>query len=180
VGDVSIHISNWPRTIPKFEAGSVNGLLAADIVAAVRRYKGENKIALGAQIGPIRLITKEPGRLETSLEDIKGTVKSTDVTLEKSEDLSQEISGLKPVFKELGPKYRDRMKAIISTFKHPLKGEQLAVKMEKDGQITFDPHDGKGEVTLTSNMAEVQKRWVFQGREVNYLTVGDVIVVLEG
>jgi hypothetical protein len=29
-------------------------------------------------------------------------------------------------------------------------------------------------------MAEVQKRWVFQGRKVRYLSVGDVIVVLEG
>jgi valyl-tRNA synthetase len=178
--EVSIHISEWPKPFKKFEAGAVNGKLAADIVASVRRYKSDNKIALGAPIGPIRLITKDHSRLERSLEDIKGTVKSSEVTLEKSEDLSQEISGLKPVFKELGPKYRDRMKAIISTFNHPLKGEQLATVMDKEGQITFDPADGQGEVTLTSNMAEVQKRWVFQGREVNYLTVGDVIVVLEG
>jgi valyl-tRNA synthetase len=180
VGDLSIHISSWPKQIPRFEVGSTNGQMAADIVAAVRRYKSDSKIALGAKIGPIRLITKEPAKLERSLEDIKGTVKSSDVTLERSEDLSQEISGLKPIFKELGPKYRDRMKAIIATFNHPLKGEQLAAIMDKEGQITFDPHDGQGEVTLTSNMAEVQKRWVFQGREVNYLTVGDVIVVLEG
>jgi valyl-tRNA synthetase len=179
VGDVSIHISGWPRSISKFEIGSVSGKMAADIVAAVRRYKSDNKIALGAPIGPIRLITKEPGKLEPSLEDIKGTVKSADVTLERSEDLSQEISGLKPIFKELGPKYRDRMKSIIQIFNHPLRGEQLAAIMDKEGQITFDPHDGQGEVTLTSSMAEVQKRWVFQGREVNYLTVEDVIVVLE-
>ncbi len=180
VGDTSIHISPWPKPTQKFEVGAKNGQLAADIVAAVRRYKGENKIALGAAIGPVRLITKDHSKLENSLEDIKGTVRSSEVTLERSEDLSQEISGLKPIFKELGPKYRDRMKPIISVFNHPLKGEKLATMMDQDGQITFDPEDGSGDVTLTSNMAQVQKRWVFQGREVNYLTVDDVIVVLEG
>jgi valyl-tRNA synthetase len=179
-GSRSVHISPWPKTVLKDETGAAKGWLAAEIVRAIRRYKSDNKIALGAPIGPVRLITKDHNALERSLEDIKGTIKAEDVTLERSEDLSQEISGLRPVFKELGPKYRDRMKAIITTFKHPLKGESLASIMDAQGQITFDPGDGGGEVTLTSSMADVEKRWVFQGREVNYLTLGDVIVVLEG
>jgi len=179
-GNRSIHISRWPKPVLKDESGAAKGLLAAEIVKSIRRYKSDNKIALGASMGPVRLITKDHGLLEGSLEDIKGTVKAEEVTLERSEDLSREISGIRPVFHELGPKYRERMKAIVSAFKHPLKGESLAAMMDAEGQISFDPGDGGGEVTLNSSMAEVEKRWVFQGREVNYLTVNDVIVVLEG
>ena len=40
-----------------------------DVVAAVRRYKGENKISLGAEIGPIRMIYDEPEKIEGSLFD---------------------------------------------------------------------------------------------------------------
>ncbi|MGA1820739.1 MAG: class I tRNA ligase family protein [Thermoplasmatota archaeon] len=177
---VSIHISEWPKFSFKGENGAKNGLLAVDIVAAVRRHKSDNQIPLGAAIGPIRLITKDHSRLQGSLQDIKGTTKAVEVTLERSEDLSQEVAGLKPVFKELGPKYRDRMGSIIATLKHPLKGEKLALLMDREGKVTFDPEDGQGEITLTSSMVEVEKRWVFQGREVNHLAVEDVIIVLEG
>jgi len=176
---VSIHISEWPKFSLKGENGAKNGLLAVDIVAAVRRYKSDNKVPLGAPVGAIRLITKDHSRLADSLQDIKGTTKASDVTLERSEDLSQEVSGLKPIFKELGPRYRDRMGSIIAALKHPLRGEKLAIMMDKEGKVTFDPEDGGGEITLTSAMVEVDRRWVFQGREVNHLTVEDVIIVLE-
>ncbi|MBN1389747.1 MAG: valine--tRNA ligase [Candidatus Thermoplasmatota archaeon] len=178
-GARSIHISEWPKPPTIGDAGAKIGLLAVDIVAAVRRFKSDNKIALGAPIGPVRLITKEHQRLAPSLEDIRGTIKASEVTLERSEDLTEEVTGLRPIFKELGPKYRDRMKAIVEVFNDPVKGVELAQALTIDGNISFDPGDGLGEITLGPNMAEVESKWVFQGRDVRYLPVGDVIVVLE-
>ncbi|MEA3559006.1 MAG: valine--tRNA ligase, partial [Candidatus Thermoplasmatota archaeon] len=178
-GDVSIHISPWPKSVLKDKKGRDRGLLAAEIIRSIRRWKSENKISLGAEIGPLRLITKDPEMLEGSLEDIKGTLKAQDVTLERSQDLARKVLGLKPVFREMGPRYRERMGSIISSLKDPATALDLALLMDRDGTIEFDPEDGKGLVTLTSNMVEVQKGWVFQGRSVDHLSIGDVVVLLE-
>jgi hypothetical protein len=51
--------------------------------------------------------------------------------------------------------------------------------MEREGRVTFDPKDGGDEVTITSEMAEVSRRWTFQGRRVNHISVDSVVVVLE-
>ncbi|MFW3146497.1 MAG: valine--tRNA ligase [Thermoplasmatota archaeon] len=178
-GDISIHISRWPKPVMKDEDGASRGSMAADIVRTIRRWKSDEKIALGAEIGPVRLITNRPYDLENSLDDIRGTVKSQEVTLERSQDLSQQIQGIKPIFKEMGPRFRDRMKAVIDVFQDEARGKELAREMEKEGTITFDPGDGKGMLTLGGSLVEVLKGWIFQGRSVNYLSTGDVIIILE-
>ncbi len=178
-GDLSIHISKWPVPVLDDDEGRKKGQLAVDIIAAVRRYKGEKKISLGAEIGPIRLITDQPADICDSLSDIGSTVRAQDVTIERSEDLSLEVEGLAPVFNRLGPVYKTRMNPIISIIKDPVKGKELALIMEKEGEITFDPDDGKGDVNLTSDMASVTKRWTFQGRKVTHISVDSVMIVLE-
>ncbi|MFO8051910.1 MAG: valine--tRNA ligase [Thermoplasmatota archaeon] len=178
-GDISIHTSPWPKPVLKDSRGRDKGLLAAELIRTIRRWKSENKIALGAEIGPIRLITKVPEMMEGSLEDIKATLKAQDVTLERSEDLEQVVIGLRPVFKEMGPKYKERMGSIVSCLKDPEMSRELALTMESEGSVELDPEDGKGMVQLSPNMVEVEKGWIFQGRSVEHLSVGDVVVVLE-
>ncbi len=175
----SIHISDWPSPLLKDTAAASTGQKAVDVVAAIRRYKSENKIALGAPIGPIRLITDTPDELSPSLEDIRSTVKAEEATIETSEDLSLDVSGLSPVYKELGPMFKDRMKAVVSHLKDPEHSLDLARTMEKEGAVTFDPEDGEGTVTISKDLAEVEKRWTFQGRKVRYLDVEGVVVILE-
>lgn len=178
-GNLSIHISQWPASVLSDKKGFDLGSMAVEIVAAIRRYKSENKIALGAEIGPIRMITDEPEKIEDSLFDIRSTVKAEEVTIERSEDLTLEVTGLEPVYKSLGPKYKSRMKSIVSHIKDPSKSVDLAHELEDEGAVTFDPDDGEGSVTLTSDMVTVSKGWKFQGRSVNHLSVGGVVVILE-
>jgi valyl-tRNA synthetase len=177
--DVSIHISEWPQPMLKDAEGSRIGQMAADVVAAVRRYKAENKISLGASIGPIRLISDDARDLESSLDDIKNTIKAEDATIETSEELKLEVSGLSPVFKELGPRLKGRMNAVVNHIKDPVRSRDLALEMEREGAISIDPGDGKGPVTIPRDLAEVERRWMFKGRSVNHLEVGGVIIVLE-
>ncbi len=177
-GDISIHISPWPAEYPSDPEGYEKGLSSVDIVRSIRHYKSESKISLGARIGPVRLITSSRDMIEGSVEDIKGTVKAAEVTLEDSKDLTEEISGLKPDFRAMGPRYRGRMGSIVKALKDPEIGKDLAIRMVEDGKVRMDP-DGKGEVEITTDLVEVEKVWMFQGRSVNYLTVGNTIVVLE-
>lgn len=178
-GDDSMHISSWPLPDMKDRDGHDKGKIAVDIVAAIRRYKGENKISPGAKMGPLRLITSDPSILENSLDDIRTTVKAEDVTIERSEDLSLEIAGLEPNFKSLGPLFKDRMGRIVAQLKNPARSKDLAIIMDREGSVTFDPGDGNGEVTLNEDMASISKSWMFQGRTVKHLSVEGVIVVLE-
>ena len=177
-GDLSIHISSWPVGRPSDPDGYEKGLSAMEIVRSIRHYKSESKISLGARIGPVRLITSSREMIEGSVEDIKGTVKAEEVTLEDSKDLTEEISGLKPDFRAMGPLYRDRMGPIVKALKDPVTGKDLAIKMVADGKVLLDP-DGKGEVEITADLVEVERTWMFQGRSVNYITVGNTVVVLE-
>jgi len=178
-GAKSIHISRWPRPVMSNEEGERIGRSVVDIIASIRRHKSENKIPLGADMGAIRLITDSPEELETSLEDIRSTIKARDVTLETSEELREVLDGLDPVFSELGPRYRTRMRSILRVLNDPTRKIELAEELDREGTITFDPEDGGGPVTLTSDMVKVRKRWTFRGRSVSHLTVGNLIVVLE-
>ncbi len=177
-GGLSIHISSWPVGRPSDPDGCEKGLSAMEIVRSIRHYKSESKISLGARIGPVRLITSSREMIEGSEEDIKGTVKAQEVTLEDSKDLTEEISGLKPDFRAMGPLYRDRMGPIVNALKDPKTRKEMAVKMVADGKVRIDP-DGKGEVEITADLVEVERTWMFQGRSVNYITVGSTIVIFE-
>lgn len=178
-GDRSIHISSWPEPVLDDQDGYLKGQHVSEIIRSVRRWKAENKISLGASMGPLRLISEKAEELRESLDDIKGTLRSSEVTMESSEDLSLEISGLKPVFRTLGPVYKDRMSGIVSVLKDPNASIDLASDMEEKGMIAFDPGDGGGEVEITSDMVEIVRDWTFKGRHVNHISIGDTIVVLE-
>jgi valyl-tRNA synthetase len=174
----SIHTSKWPVPVLSDPTASAKGALAAEIVRAVRRYKAEKRISLGALMGPIRIIAPQPGMLEGSLPDIGGPLRSSEVTLESSSDLQVNITGLKPNFKAMGPTYRTRMNAIVSWLKDPARAPGIASDLEKNGRATFDP-DGNGPVEISSEMAEPVRTWTFKGRSVEHLTVGDIVIAFE-
>ncbi|MGA1821050.1 MAG: valine--tRNA ligase, partial [Thermoplasmatota archaeon] len=178
-GDRSVHISGWPEPVLDDEDGFRMGLHVSEIIRAVRRWKADNKISLGSEMGPLRLISEKGDDVLGSLEDIKGTLRSSEVTMESSEDLSLQISGLKPVFRALGPVYKDRMASIVSVLKDPSASIDLAADLERNGRIVFDPRDGGGDVELTPDMVEIERDWTFKGKHVDHISVGDTIVLLE-
>jgi hypothetical protein len=130
-------------------------------------------------MGPIRLISEEGTRLEHSAGDIASTLRASEVTIESGEDLHVEVTGLKPVFKALGPLYKDRMKAIVEALKDPKGAPELARSLEGHGSVEFDPGDGNGPVRITSDMAEVERTWRFKGKAVDHISVTNIVVVLE-
>jgi valyl-tRNA synthetase len=178
-GEKSIHISGWPEPVLEDPLAFEKGELTAGIVRAVRRYKSDMGISLGAEMGPIRLITDERDKLLDSLEDIKGTLRTSEVTLESSGDLELRVTGVKPVFKNMGPLLKDRVGAVVATLKDPEISRNVAAEIESGGSATLTPSDDRGEVVLTGDLVEIEKKWSFKGREVNHLTIEGIAVVLE-
>jgi valyl-tRNA synthetase len=175
----SVHISKWPVPILSDPEGAGRGALASEIVRSVRRYKAEKRISLGAPMGPIRLITDDFELIEGSLDDIKNTLKASEVTFGSGDDLRTEVIGLSPVFKELGPAFKDRVNAILKILKDPQSSAELALIMEMNGEVNFDPGDGRGEITLTTALARVITKLKFKGLVVNTIEVGPTIVIIE-
>jgi len=179
-GGRSIHLETWPVPVLRDEDGALMGSAAVEIVRAVRQLKSNNKIPLGSEMGPIRLITRTPEDIEGSLLDIKETTKAREVTLESSSDLHEETSGIKPDFKVMGPIFKGRMGAVGSALKDQGSLNRIVAELEGCSKAVLDPLDGLGPVEITPDMVELQKGWTFRGKEVDHIPVGDVLVVIEG
>ena len=68
--DGSIHISEWPRVQERLldEEAEAVGRLLVDIATAVRRYKSESNLSLGAEFAHLHLATANPA-LQNRLQD---------------------------------------------------------------------------------------------------------------
>jgi valyl-tRNA synthetase len=65
-GATSIHISQWPQPDARFEDADAEtfGETLVEIATAVRRYKSEHGLSLGAEIGPLYLATGDAALAE--------------------------------------------------------------------------------------------------------------------
>ena len=84
----SIHISPWPEELKKVDKKQADiGELAIKIVAAIRKFKSDNRMALNEKLSEI--IIQAPKELHNELKtiepDIKGAVKSEKLILGKAE-----------------------------------------------------------------------------------------------
>jgi valyl-tRNA synthetase len=88
-GKKSIHISDWPRFDKKMvdkEAESA-GDLAIELIAAVRRFKSENKLPLTAEIKKLTVNCDEAAkkRIRIVEKDLKATAKIKEVAFGKGD-----------------------------------------------------------------------------------------------
>jgi len=60
-GAMSIHVSQWPQPDARFadDAAGAFGETLVEIATAVRRYKSERGLSLGAEVGPLLLGTRD-------------------------------------------------------------------------------------------------------------------------
>ncbi len=65
-GAISIHVSQWPQPDARFEDADAEafGETLVEIATAVRRYKSERGLSLGAEIGPLSLATRDDALAE--------------------------------------------------------------------------------------------------------------------
>jgi len=65
-GAMSIHVSQWPQPDARFEDADAEtfGETLVEIATAVRRYKSEHGLSLGAEIGPLHLATRDAALAE--------------------------------------------------------------------------------------------------------------------
>jgi valyl-tRNA synthetase len=80
----SIHISDWPGYKPEISDDKLEaaGDMAINIIATVRKFKGDSNISLSKEIKELIIKAEDIKPLEPFLEDIKSTIKAKEIKFE--------------------------------------------------------------------------------------------------
>ena len=171
----SIHITDWPKPIFVDDGAENVGNMLKDVIASVRGWKAEKKIALNAEIQLIELIGNDAAMLTEAKDDISETVKAKRLEFVREADLKEEYTAVKPVHSKLGPKFKADAKAIVAELSK-MDPKEVASALEK-GPVSVKA--GGSEYELTSEFIELEKRLMLGGKAVDTIQVGGILVVIE-
>ena len=173
-GVKSIHLSSWPDAVlTDRDAESVGGILK-DVIAAIRSWKSEKKMPLNAEIRMVELIG-DAMMLKSAREDIIETVKVKDFEIVLKADVTEEIIAVKPVHAKLGPAFRGLAKQIVAEISK-MDPAKVASSLNSGGVELMI--DGK-KVLLTEELLELEKCLILNGKRVETIQVGDILVAIE-
>ncbi len=160
-GAKSVHITDWPEPMFVDEYAVSEGEKIKEIIAAVRRWKNENRSR------KIERIIVDG--VEGNVEDIEGTF-GVEVKKGIEGDVKEIVCGIQPNFAVIGPKFRERAKEIVNYIRNAEPAE-LWEKIQK-GEAEING------IKITEDMVKVQRTKVYQEKEVDVLNVGDAIVLI--
>ena len=174
-GNESIHLSAWPEPIFIDEEAEKSGEVLKEVIAAIRSWKSENKIALNADISMIEFVGSDAKILENACVDVSETLKAKEVKVESEAKLDEEVVGIKPVHAKLGPAFKAQAKAIVAAIA-TMDVKDAAARLES-GSIELDI-DGET-VTVGAEFFEKEKRLMLNGKAVETVQVGNILVLIE-
>ena len=166
VGVKSIHLTAWPEPVLDDETTKETGEALKDVLAAIRSWKSDKKMALNAPLALVELVGADAAKLEPAKDDIAETVKASEVRIAPEAKLTEEVVGVKPVHAKLGPAFKAQAKAIVAAIGAM---DPKAVELDVGGE----------KVSLGAEFLELEKNLMLDGRAVETLQVGNVLVVIE-
>jgi valyl-tRNA synthetase len=171
----SIHLTAWPEVMFIDEEAEKVGEQLAEVLAAIRAWKGEKKVPLNAELAKLELVGTDAACLDAAVADIAETTKAKEVVIAPEADLNEEIVGVKPEFGKLGPAFKGQAKAIVAALNAAdmkVIADQLAA-----GNVVLDV-EGEA-VELGPEFFKVEKRLMLGGKAVDTIQVGNVLIVIE-
>ncbi|MEF8874241.1 MAG: valine--tRNA ligase [Candidatus Thermoplasmatota archaeon] len=177
-GERSIHESTWPDLKEGFidETAEEVGGAAKDIIAEIRRWKSDNGIPLNQDIGKLRIVTPDV-RIQRCEEDIAETLNAHSIQLIDEGEVEEKAVEVKPEYSKIGPKYEDKAKEIFETIEK-VDPENIYASLKEKGEVEIDLLDSTT-VTLNEDELRVKKAKVHEGEQLNSLTLGDTIILIE-
>ncbi len=171
-GEKSIHLSPWPE--PKWDdpKAEIHGDMVRDVIQAVRRWKSENGIALSAEIPPLEVVaptTSIMHALQQSADDILNTVKTPEIRFVPSEEVTEEIASVKPVYSRLGPKFKSDAPKLYAELKS-IDPSSIS--------FPFEMNIEGSKVVLHEEDVELETVTKVHGREVDILDAGEFTVLM--
>jgi len=175
-GSKSIHVSKWPEAERIDEDAERKGDLTKELIASVRTWKAEKKYPLNKELARIEIVGKDAYLLRGYEDDIAATVRATVLELLEEAHLDSHPVVIKPVHAKLGPLFKTQAKEIVGQLATMDPAAALA-HLEKGG-IEVLLNDGRT-VLITSDLVEIVCELQYQGKTVDTLQVGDLLLVIE-
>ena len=175
-GAKSIHLTSWPEPIFVDEGAEKVGELMKDIIAAIRGWKSEKKMALNAELKSVELIGVDAEILADAKADISETVKASSLEILEKANLTEDYTAVKPVHAKLGPTFKADAKAIVAEIAK-MDPKSVAEALAKDGKVKVSVNGNDFE--LASEYLALEKRLMLDGKAVDTLQIDNVLVAIE-
>jgi valyl-tRNA synthetase len=172
----SIHVSKWP--IPTFydDTSERKGVVAKDIVSAVRSWKAEHGLPLNQELASVEIIGPGVTLVEGSERDIKETIKAKEMLVSKEAALEERIVALKPVPSKIGPQFKAKAKEVSEKVKALNPEENKVCAATTKVEIRME--DGST-IELNADCFELQKQLTLHGKNVDTIQLGDLVVAIQ-
>ncbi len=174
-GIKSLHLTSWPEPILIDEEAEAVGEKLKAVIAGIRTWKNENKLPLNAPLALLELVGPEASILEAAKADIADTTKAAQVNISAEADVTEEIVGVKPVHAKMGPAFKAKAKAIVAAVA-AMDPKDVAAQLE-NGSLAIDV-DGET-VEVGPEFLEMETRLVMDGKAVQTLQIGNILVLIE-
>ena len=172
-GAVSVHVSAWPEAQAPDKAALEQGALLRDVIAAVRNWKSQGKLALNQPLPALEVIAPPHAReaLQRGARDVAGTTKVAAVEFVEAGEVETTPVAVEAVHAKIGPKYRQHARAVTEALK-----AMDPRKVGPDG-VTVTLPDGTTH-RIEPGEYEVKTRPMLHGAEVDAVEVGPVTLLL--
>ena len=175
VNKESIHITEWPEVEFIDDDAERVGETIKEIIAAIRKWKGEKGIALNSSIEKVEIFTEHPEIIKEGKEDISVTmnIKALDISDNFSE-IKEEAIDVKPIYASIGKKYREKTAEIVRTLKQE-KPNDIYLKIKEKGE--FEILNG---IAVTKDDLTFDIAYSIHGKKVEVLSVGRDVIAIFG
>jgi len=176
-GARSVHVSKWPEPVLIDEEAERRGDLTKEVIASIRTWKAEKKYPLNKELARVEVVGERAIDLEGYEDDIAQTVRAGAVELLHVADLEKTAVAVRPVHARLGPMFKDRAKEIVEGLM-AMDPEEALHQLSADGALELALKDGE-RVRVTSDLVDVVYELRYQGKAVDTIQVGDLLVVVQ-
>lgn len=171
----SIHLTQWPEPVLTDENAEATGDMLKDVIASIRGWKSDKKMPLNAELTSVEIIGKDAKNLDAAKDDIIDTVKTKELKIVTSAVLKEEVIGVKPVHSKLGPAFKNLAKGIVTQIA-AMDPKDIAGSLEKGGvELSVDGE----KIVLTKEFLDLEKRLLLDGKAVETIQLGELLIAIE-
>jgi len=171
----SIHVSKWPISTVWDDTSERKGMAVRDVIAAVRTWKSENKMALNAELSSVEVIGPNSFLMEGSEKEIKETLKAKELLISAQGSIEEKVVSLKPLPSKIGPLFKAKATEVSAKIKSADPKEFLVCPADKKYSLRME--DGS-EVEIHADCFEVQKQLTLHGKSVETVQLEGLLIAI--
>ncbi|MFH0815969.1 MAG: class I tRNA ligase family protein [Methanobacteriota archaeon] len=173
---LSITTAPWPEPALFDDEEEERGDLLRDVIAGVRSWKSDNRMALNAELAAIEISGEGSSALLGCEDDIVGTLKINRLVITQDSVVEEVPTAVKPNKATLGPKFRGKAKEVYDA----LAGMPVedAAKALESGHLLLTFDDGT-QAEISKGDVKIEKGLKSHGKMVNSVSIRGLTVLVE-